>query len=167
MPLQTEPSDQASAHQTKPAVGFTACRLQEDTAPLINRLGDDRPAWLAAINLTAARHFLESDPPRLAGSRVSLLRLVNSLEQDRDGSDMIVAQGLPDALAMPADLDLRTVARRASAIAADLGQMIDGSTRDEATPFDLHAGLAAVRYSIQDLDSAIAAMLSGRCHFVA
>ncbi|RZF63850.1 hypothetical protein EWE75_13695 [Sphingomonas populi] len=164
MPLQSESSSLTGIRDTDGVESTGTGRLHRDTAPLVNRLGDDRPAWLAALNLTAARHFLESDPPRLAGSRVSLLRLVTSLERDRVESDIIVAPSLRSDSAMRPDLELLAVAQRAAAIAAELGQMIErGAHGAAAGPSDFHTGLSAVRYSIQDLDRAIAVMLGDRC----
>ena len=164
MLLQSEPSSRVAIRDTDGAASNATHHQQLGTAPLINRLGDDRPAWLASLNLWAARHFLKSDPPRLAGSRMSLLRLVNSLERDCVESDIIIAPSLRADLAMRSHLELRSVAQRAVAIAAELGQMIDRGAHDGAAPPDIHAGLSAVRHSIQDLDRAIAVMLGDRCH---
>lgn len=158
MPLQSQPSSRAGTHDTDGAASTTTCDLHKETAPLVNRLGGDRPAWLAAINLTAARNFLESDPPRLAGSRVSLLRLVNSLDRDCDASDILITPGLR------VELELRAIGQQAAAIAADLGAMIDCGVHGEHGTTEVHAGLSVVRNSIQDLDRAIAAMLGDRCH---
>lgn len=163
MPLLSEPRD---CHGSKDCDGIANAAdggSTQDAAALVSRLGDDRPAWIAALNLTAARQFLESDPPRLAGSRVSLLRLVNSLERDGDaGIGARQPDWRPD-FDMPSDRELRAVAQRAAAIAADLDHMIDGAGPDEIAPSDLHAGLSAVRFSILDLDRAIAGMLGDRC----
>ncbi len=163
MLLQSEPSSPVGIHDTDGVASNGTCDPQQDTAPLVDRLGDDRPAWLAALNLTAARHFLESDPPRLAGSRVSLLRLVNSLELDCVESDIIVAPLVRPGLAMRPGFGLRAVAQRAATIAAELGQMIDRGVNDDARQPDAHAGLSAVRYSIHELGRSIARMLGDRC----
>lgn len=160
---QTKPSKWAGSRTSGETTSLTPYARTPEAAPLVNQLGDDRPAWLAALNLTAARHFLESDPPRLAGGHVSLLRLVMSLEQDPAVSEIAGSSGLQSQLEMPSDLELRAVARQAAAIAAELAQMIDRDAHDEATLPDTHTDLNAVRYSIRDLDRAIAALLGDRC----
>lgn len=161
---QCEPSSQCSIDDSDRGVSNGTYHPHPDAAPPVNRLGEDRPAWLAALNLTAARHFLESDPPRLTGSRASLLRLANSLERNCVESDRIVAPSLGADLAVRSGFALRAVVRRAEALAAELGQIINRGAHDAAAPPNGHAGLTAVRNSIQDLDRSIAMMLGDRCY---
>lgn len=66
-----------------------------------------RPAWIASINLAAARNFLELNPPRLADTRISLLRVREVLQHAEAGG-----------------ADLSSVATRSAGIASELGQLI-------------------------------------------
>jgi len=164
MPLHPGLGRQISLDEMGSTAGFAPIEGSEVEPRPVNRLGEHRPAWIAALNLSAARHFLESSPPRLAGSRVSLLRLADSIDRSTESSIAPCLQAAPQPTS---GCTLRAVARSAAAIADRLSLMIDGDKQGPAATFDAHAEISALRHSIIELDREIAILLGNRRNITA
>lgn len=85
---------------------------------------------------------------------MSLLRLAKSIGEGTNAQSPLAEQ---------APIDLRAVTTRAAKIAADLGALIDHDANRPQELHDLNSELHAVRFSILDLDRAIAEILGDRC----
>jgi hypothetical protein len=159
MPLEADPVDRSNAEESIRIAPVSMPRMDDGRPTVVNRLGDRRNAWLAALNLTAARHFLESSPPRLAGGRVSLLRLAKSIDCDGASNALAASNERHPDRPLPTGQELRDIAARAAKIAADLDLLIDGDRDGSNGSVEMSIELRAVRFSIQALDRAVASML--------
>lgn len=114
-----------------------------------------RSAWLAALNVTAARRFVERDPPHLSDGHASLLRLTKSLAQ---GEERVATREAE--MIRHSSEELRVVARQAAGIADDLDRMVAHEGRDVSGVLELDSRLGAIRASMLDLDDLISSMLN-------
>ncbi|MHC2086438.1 hypothetical protein [Methylobacterium sp. CM6244] len=121
--------------------------------------GRDRPAWLASINLAAARNFLASDPPRIAAGRISLMRMVESIA---GGHELATCRQTKRAFGTKVSGEgvLTALARQAGEIAIALSRIADQTDHEDKN--HLRRELVEIQSLIESLNQTIISILADR-----